>query len=44
MPVQIDAPEAVEKIHSTLCIADLAVDVNLLVSLKRAGFKFWRND
>src|SRR5580765_4776566 len=30
---------AVEKIHSTLRIADLAFDVNLLVSLKRAGFK-----
>jgi glycosyltransferase involved in cell wall biosynthesis len=29
---------AVEKIHSTLRIADLAFDVNLLVSLKRAGF------
>jgi hypothetical protein len=27
-----------EKIHSSLQIADLAFDVNLLVSLKRAGF------
>ena len=31
--------EVVEKIHPTLCIADLAFDVNLLVSIKRAGFK-----
>lgn len=30
---------AVEKIHSSLRIADLAFDVNLLVALKRAGFK-----
>ena len=29
---------AVEKIHDALRIADLAFDVNLLVSLKRAGF------
>lgn len=29
---------AVEKIHPSLRIADLAFDVNLLVSLKRAGF------
>jgi glycosyltransferase involved in cell wall biosynthesis len=29
---------AVEKIHTSLRIADLAFDVNLLVSLKRAGF------
>jgi len=29
---------AVERIHSSLRIADLAFDVNLLVSLKRAGF------
>jgi glycosyltransferase involved in cell wall biosynthesis len=29
----------VEKIHSSLRIADLAFDVNLLVALKRAGFK-----
>ena len=27
-----------ERIHSSLRIADLAFDVNLLVSLKRAGF------
>jgi len=30
---------AVEKIHSSLGIADLAFDVNLLVSLKRAGLR-----
>jgi glycosyltransferase involved in cell wall biosynthesis len=30
---------AIEKIHSSLRIADLAFDVNLLVSLDRAGFK-----
>jgi len=30
---------AAEKIHSSLLIADLAFDVNLLVSMKRAGFK-----
>ena len=31
--------DAVEKIHSTLRITHLAFDVNLLVSMKRAGFK-----
>ena len=31
--------EAVEKIHSNLLIADMAFDINLLVALKRAGFK-----
>jgi hypothetical protein len=30
---------AIEKVHSSLRIADLAFDVNLLVSLNRAGFK-----
>jgi glycosyltransferase involved in cell wall biosynthesis len=30
---------AVESIHSTLRIADMAFDINLLFSLKRAGFK-----
>lgn len=30
---------AVEKIHSSLRIADMAFDINLLYSLKRAGFK-----
>jgi glycosyltransferase involved in cell wall biosynthesis len=38
-PCKLIRREAVEKIHSTLRIADLAFDVNLLVSLKRAGFK-----
>jgi glycosyltransferase involved in cell wall biosynthesis len=38
-PCKLMRREAVEKIHSTLCIADLAFDVNLLVSFKRAGFK-----
>jgi glycosyltransferase involved in cell wall biosynthesis len=31
--------EAVEKIHSFLRIADMAFDINLLYSLKRAGFR-----
>ena len=31
--------EAVEKIHSNLSIADMAFDINLLVALKRAGFR-----
>lgn len=30
---------AVDSVHSTLRIADMAFDINLLVSLKRAGFK-----
>lgn len=30
--------DAVEKIHSSLRIADMAFDINLLYSLKRAGF------
>lgn len=30
--------EAVEKIHSSLCIADMAFDINLLYLLKREGF------
>jgi glycosyltransferase involved in cell wall biosynthesis len=30
--------QAVERVHSSLRIADLAFDVNLLVALKRAGF------
>jgi len=38
-PCKLMRRDAVEKIHSTLCIADLAFDVNLLVSLKRAGFR-----
>jgi hypothetical protein len=31
--------EAVEKIHPYLRIADMAFDINLLVALKRAGFR-----
>ena len=31
--------QAVEKVHSTLRIADMAFDINLLYSLHRAGFK-----
>lgn len=30
---------AVEKIHSSLCIADMAFDINLLFVLKREGFR-----
>ena len=38
-PCKLMRRECVEKIHSSLLIADLAFDVNLLVSLKRAGFR-----
>ena len=38
-PCKLMRRAAVQKIHPTLCITDLAFDVNLLVSLKRAGFK-----
>ena len=38
-PCKIMRRTAVEKIHSSLYITDLAFDVNLLVSMKRAGFK-----
>jgi len=38
-PCKLMRCAAVEKIHSTLCIADLSFDVNLLVSLKRGGFR-----
>ena len=31
--------EVAEKIHPTLCIADMAFDINLLYSINRAGFK-----
>jgi glycosyltransferase involved in cell wall biosynthesis len=31
--------QAVEKVHSSLRIADMAFDINLLYSLKRAGFR-----
>jgi len=37
-PCKLMRSEAVRKIHSSLCIADLAFDVNLLVALHRAGF------
>ena len=37
-PCKVMRRAAAEKIHSTLQIADLAFDVNLLVSLKRSGF------
>jgi glycosyltransferase involved in cell wall biosynthesis len=30
---------AVERIHPNLCIADMAFDINLLYSLKRAGYR-----
>jgi glycosyltransferase involved in cell wall biosynthesis len=38
-PAKIMRRAVVEKIHSSLRIADLAFDVNLLYSIKRAGFK-----
>jgi glycosyltransferase involved in cell wall biosynthesis len=38
-PCKVLRREAVEKIHPTLRIADLSFDVNLIVSLKRAGFR-----
>jgi glycosyltransferase involved in cell wall biosynthesis len=38
-PCKLMRSEAVRKIHSTLCIADLAFDVNLLVALHRAGYR-----
>jgi glycosyltransferase involved in cell wall biosynthesis len=38
-PAKVMRREAVEKIHSSLRIADLAFDVNLLYALKRAGFR-----
>jgi hypothetical protein len=37
-PCKLMRRAAVEKIHSSLRIADLAFDVNLLVAMKRAGF------
>jgi glycosyltransferase involved in cell wall biosynthesis len=37
-PCKVMRRAAVERIHSSLRIADLAFDVNLLYSLKRAGF------
>jgi glycosyltransferase involved in cell wall biosynthesis len=38
-PAKVMRRHAVEKIHSSLRIADLAFDVNLLVALKREGFR-----
>jgi len=38
-PCKLMRREVVDRIHSNLRIADLAFDVNLLVSIKRAGFK-----
>ena len=38
-PCKLMHREAAEKIHSSLRIADLAFDVNLLVALKHAGFR-----
>lgn len=38
-PCKVMRRAAIEKIYSKLCIADLAFDVNLLVSMDRAGFK-----
>ena len=38
-PCKVMKREAVEHIHSALTVADLAFDVNLLYSLKHAGYK-----
>ena len=38
-PCKLMRRSAVEKIHSSLRIADLAFDVNLLVAMKKAGFR-----
>lgn len=38
-PCKVMRRPAIEKIYDKLCIADLAFDVNLLVSLTKAGFK-----
>lgn len=38
-PCKVMKREVVEKILPSLCIADLAFDVNLLVAAKQAGFK-----
>lgn len=37
-PCKVMRATAVKQIYPSLCIADLAFDVNLIVSLKRAGF------
>ena len=31
--------EVIEKVHPSLCIADMAFDINLLYAIKRAGFE-----
>jgi hypothetical protein len=31
--------EAIQAVHSSLCIADMAFDINLLYSLHRAGYR-----
>jgi glycosyltransferase involved in cell wall biosynthesis len=38
-PCKVMRRECVERIHSSLRIADLAFDVNLMVALRRAGFR-----
>ena len=38
-PCKVIRRDVVEKIHPTLRLADLSFDVNLLVSIKRAGFQ-----
>ena len=38
-PCKVIRREVVEKIHPTLRLADLSFDVNLLVSIKRAGYR-----
>ena len=38
-PAKLLRREAAQAIHPQLCVADLAFDVNLLYSLKHAGFK-----
>jgi len=38
-PCKVMKRDLVERIHASLYIADLAFDVNLLVAVKRAGFK-----
>lgn len=38
-PCKVMRRECVEKTHSSLRIADLAFDVNLIVALRRAGFR-----
>src|SRR5438034_10547092 len=40
-PAKVMSRAAIEKIHSALSIADLAIDVNLLYALKREGFRIF---